>query len=706
MIGRSCLALAIALGYLAYAGTAIGQANAQSAPPGEGMARAAETAWNTPYARRLAQRAIARRSTWTGEAALRDYQANARGYIYFLFDLGRDTERHLIKADQMALNLFWLTPGRTRQVIVGHREEKLLPTSINYHLDHLTVVMDNFGDRISLGEGSEVRDALHPAAPGALEFYEYRVTDSLALQLPARQVQVYRLEVRPRDPSRPGLVGAVFLDRDSADIVRMDFTFTAASYLDDRLDYINVRLENAMWAGRYWLPYRQGIELRREVRALKFPAGGIIRAEFDIGDYRFNTDLPENLFRGPTVLYAPARARESFEFDQGLYDALDPAVAVTPPSMETIQKEAARIVSESYLQRAERLRPAVPGVSSVFRFRRAEGLYLGPGLARSAAGWKLQVLGGYAFGAERGVFDLTLSTPVAPAMEARLRGYWNRSGDVAPWPASSGAVSTLAALFDGEDYREPYWVDGASLALIRRWERLSLQVEARWEDWEPATLAAEELLGRYRPVRVVDEGGVASISVRARSAPAGALEAVGGMAWDARIEGATSLIAGDFEYLYAAARAERSWPDLPGGVGLELSGAAAAAGGGRIPAQRLYPVGGRGTVRGFRFHDFVGNLYGALGAEVSRDVWAPFVSVALFADLAWVGIEGNSAARAVAVWNRNGPAVGGSRGALVGVGASVGLLFDILYVDLARGVSGGGIWELVVRVRSDFWPWL
>jgi hemolysin activation/secretion protein len=128
--------------------------------------------------------------------------------------------------------------------------------------------------------------------------------------------------------------------------------------------------------------------------------------------------------------------------------------------------------------------------------------------------------------------------------------------------------------------------------------------------------------------------------------------------------------------------------------------------GGGIPAQRLFPLGGRGSVRGYGFHDYVGNLYGTLGIELSRPIWYPFVSFDLFVDAGWVSIEGKSAAEAVAVWNQAGDVAGGTRGALVGVGAGAGFLFDILWLEVARGVVEGGRWEVVVRVRREFWDWL
>ena len=74
---------------------------------------------------------------------------------------------------------------------------------------------------------------LHPAAAGAPGFYDYRLSDSSAIRLPgqAEPVRVFEVQVRPRDPARPALIGSIFVDRRRGDIVRMAFTFTAASYV-------------------------------------------------------------------------------------------------------------------------------------------------------------------------------------------------------------------------------------------------------------------------------------------------------------------------------------------------------------------------------------------------------------------------------------------------------------------------------------------
>jgi hypothetical protein len=41
-----------------------------------------------------------------------------------------------------------------------------------------------------------------------------------------------------------------------------------------------------------------------------------------------------------------------------------------------------------------------------------------------------------------------------------------------------------------------------------------------------------------------------------------------------------------------------------------------------------------------------------------------------------------------------------------GVGAGLGLFFDILRVDVARGVGADGRWEVVVEANPSFWDFL
>src|SRR5690606_41793060 len=86
-----------------------------------------------------------------------------------------------------------------------------------YHLDHLTVVQNGFGDIIRMGDGDEVQDVLHPAAYGSDRVYDFRLADSTTIVLPGapEPVRVYEVQVRPRNPAASGFVGSVFIDRRS-----------------------------------------------------------------------------------------------------------------------------------------------------------------------------------------------------------------------------------------------------------------------------------------------------------------------------------------------------------------------------------------------------------------------------------------------------------------------------------------------------------
>ena len=124
----------------------------------DALAAQAGEGWNGPRALELVERARAQRQSVVIDSTMRSYQAEARGHLYFFMDRSGSEQRSLVKADQIALQVLWQAPDRTRQHIVGLRDRMLLPTNIRYHLDHLTVVQDDFGDAIRMGDGDEVSE--------------------------------------------------------------------------------------------------------------------------------------------------------------------------------------------------------------------------------------------------------------------------------------------------------------------------------------------------------------------------------------------------------------------------------------------------------------------------------------------------------------------------------------------------------------------
>ncbi|HEX7242039.1 MAG TPA: hypothetical protein VF263_17275, partial [Longimicrobiaceae bacterium] len=599
--------------------------------------------WDDARALDLVRVAQERRSATLVDTALANYQADARGYVYFYLDRRDTGERTLVKTDQVALDVFWKAPASAKQRIVGLRDRKTLPTNINYHLDHLAVVQDNFGDRIRLGDGDEVRDVLHPAAPGAGSFYQYRVADSLSIRLPGspEPVRVYEVEVRPRDLRQPAFLGSVFVDQRRGDLVRMDFTFTPASYVDRNLDYINISLDNGLWKERFWLPNQQRVEIRRQIPELDFPAGGVIRGTMKVSNYRFNQDLPDALFAGPRVVAVPQAQRERFAFEQEIHEEVREEGISPEVELAEVRRQAAALARERVLSGLPGTRLDVGTASGVLRYNRAEGLAVGVGvssrLSETLAG-RLRL--GYAFGPGHANAEAGLRTQV-DGTGIEVGAFANAPRDVGVGPAASGALNTLASLLAGEDYTEPFYATGAEARverpLVPGWR---VSAEARGERHRSATLASDfSVLGgtdAFRPVRPVDEGDLFGVAFGVRRAVPS--EVAAGWGAGLRLEGATMDLeeggALTFFRPMADARWVRSW--TPRDALLELDAAAGAAWG-DLPRQALFLVGGRGTVPGFAFRAFGGDRFATARATGSAELLAPWVRGRVFGAAGWTG---------------------------------------------------------------------
>ncbi|HEX7938302.1 MAG TPA: hypothetical protein VF483_04870, partial [Gemmatimonadaceae bacterium] len=274
-------------------------------------------AWDDPRVLSLVQRATERRVQQLADSGLAGYQATAHGYLTFLAQLGQGFRElpRVVKADELAIEVYWRAPNLSKQRIVGRRDTTLLPTDIEYHRDHLGIIQNNFPAIIRVGEGDEVSDVPHPLSESGLAQYQFALTDSLRITIPGRVIDVYEVQVRPRNDRLPGVVGAVYLDKDEARVVRMAFSFTKASLLDKQLEDVSIVLENGLVDSRFWLPRRQEVEIRRTLTWLDYPVRGIIRGRWDIGSYSINTELPvAPFFTGPEITQAPLAQLRAYQW--------------------------------------------------------------------------------------------------------------------------------------------------------------------------------------------------------------------------------------------------------------------------------------------------------------------------------------------------------------------------------------------------------
>lgn len=661
---------------------------------------AAAQAWNDARTMELVARATERRVRQLADTGLADYTATALGSLTFLAQVGEgfpDPPR-VVKADQIALEVYWRAPSWSKQWILGRRDTLLLPTDIRYHRDHLGIVQGNFPGIIRLGEGDEVRDVPHPLSAAGLATYDFAIADSLRIGIPGRVIDVFEVRLRPRDDRRAAAVGAVYLARADAQVVRMALSFTRAALIDPQLEDVAIVLDNALIEERFWLPRRQEIEIRRSGSWLDFPARGIIRGSWDICCYRINQGHDPSLFTGPEIQLAPPDRRAVFVFE-------GPTSAIVPPALATVTGEdVARVQAQARaLVRERAMAPARAGslragsVSDLVRVTRAEGLSLGTGgRLRGPAGLALAARVRYATAPGRLHGAAGVSWARGPGLSVGAQAYRDLR-DASLVPEASGLRNSIAAQEFGADYTEPFEVRGAEVAVdlrggATRSPALRLAVAREWAGAVP--VAAGPARGAYPPTLPVPaEWGwraEARLVLPARPVLGGALDAALTLRLRRRPDSAASqtpvLIAGRVAWERDAG---------PGRLVLESIGGAT---GSDLPQDRLR-AGGPVTGPGYSFHQLDGDAL--LAQRVEWRVPVPFPGISLGR---WGRTPGEArlAPFATVVVVRDDASGRARVTGYPGAGLGVLALYDLVRLDVARGLRGGR-WRVGIDITRELW---
>jgi hypothetical protein len=672
-------------------------------------AAVASQMWNDDRTLTLIGRATERRAQQLADTGLTDYSASARGYLTFLAQFGEgfpDPPR-IVKADELALEVYWRAPDLSKQRIVGRRDTLLLPTDINYHRDHLGIVQNNFPAIIRLGEGDEVRDVPHPlSATGAGE-YDFAITDSVRIRLAGRSVDAYRVSVRPRDDRRPRVIGAVFIDRETGEVVRMAFSFTRAAFLDDQLENISVVLENALIDGRFWLPSRQEIEIVRTGSWLDYPARGIIRGRWEICCYEVNRNIDPAFFRGPEIVAMPATVLERHRWSGRILDSLPADVrASSDETVRAVQEEARRLVRAEALARVRRTALSARRASDFVRVNRVEGLAVGAGLGRRmGAGIAVRAAGRWGFADEeaKGRIGVTFSRANGVEIELFARRDLREAGDI---QEVSYLRNSFAAQEFGSDYTDPFAVRGLGLE-VRLGERLGIEwgIRSLVERQARAEVNAAPSTGRYEQTipAVPAEAIEAEVHASRALLPAplglwvgGRLEARGATVRPLGAPGTEPLRIGR---LFGELSVER--PLGRQRLVSRTTIGAVGADGNDVPPQYLVYLGGPLSAPGYEFHRFAGEL--GIGQRVEWRFPIPFVPVSL----GRFGTAPGTATLApyfhTAYISRPVTIRGSDSGWHPSMGIGTLLLFDsLLRVDVARGLRDGR-WTFSLDVTRDLW---
>lgn len=687
---RACIFLATLALVMAGSSSAVGQ-EASLGHAGE---------WNDARTVEIVRRAIAARHHGR-DTGLERFSAYAEGQVHYLAEYGDELRDQAVRSDRIALELRWRRGVGSLQTIVGRRHASWMPTTVKYHVDHLSLVVENFGDRIHIGDGDEVRDVLNPVAPEAPEFYEYRLVDSLSILVNEDLTELYRLQVRPIHQDSAGVVGTIDLERESFAVVRLAVTFTPAAYVDPTVRSVSVDLQNALVSNRHWLPAVQHTEVRRQMRFLDLPFGGTIRTRFRV--LSWDLDPPKDAWVpvGHRVRSAPEESLWRYVGWRTWDPHGEPELLKADSALfERIRSDAVRVVRGRYLGGTSRLRLHAPSLSSVIRVRRAEGLFAGMGARFDVDGrWTLSGQGGYAFGAER--FEGSLDI-LGRFGELRIgaEGWIDRPADIGPWDTASGLVSTGGALLRGEDFLDPYFESGGRLYVNHPLGGGMASLALSTADQERAELHLDPLGDREaRAVLPVVRGTDTRVTVgydRQLSPVLGSKLHLG-VDVDLAALGSYDYTRWVLESTATPTEPDATWSwEGRGGAGFST---------GSPPLQRMLRFGGRGTVPGYEYRQFNGEQVAFVNLALSRSVFHPWLRVRARGALGWSNwshedeeVATLSGAESAEPLHIETPDSGGLRPAL---GAGVSFLYDLVRFDVTRGLNDG-VWEWALSVNPQF----
>jgi hypothetical protein len=582
--------------------------------------------WNSPETIALVRRAVERREVAEADSGLTSYRARAHGFVFFLAQVGEGLSEppRLVKADELDVEVYWLAPNHSKQIILGWRDGTFLPTDIQYHRDHLGIVTNDFGDVIRIGEGDEVRDVAHPLSPAGLTAYDFALSDSAAIRSATGEVTVYQIRVRPRSFKQPLVVGTLYVDVETAALVRFRFSFTPPSYLDRHLEDISVVLENALYEGKFWLPYRQEIEIRRRATWLDFPARGIIRGRWEIEDYELNIAAPAELWGGPAIggLLQPGG---SSTWSQPLEEAIaGVAEPVNQQDMESVRAEIERIAGSRSLIGLPSNRVATGSLSDILRVNRVQGLTLGFGgtLSIAESRIRLQPMIAYGTSDDRLLASLTASWHSGPTRFSV--GASRTIEDLSDLMVVAPLINSIMAQEAGRDYGDYTLVQAAEVRLQQRLgARTSLSGSLGVVESHSVTNQASPANGRFRPNPPLGGGSH-------RVARLGLEQGTGGFGVERDLQGEVWVEGGEGSGDYLRVTASARWLARFKNSEL-LSRLYLGVGTSDLPPHRSFVLGGRGTLVGEPFRVYGGREMGLAHLEWRFEVPVPSIALGSFA---------------------------------------------------------------------------
>src|SRR5437899_1311978 len=352
------------------------------------------------------------------------------------------------------------------------------------------------------------------------------------------------------------------------------------------LEGARIVLDNALWEGRFWLPFRQEVEIRRRATWLDIPTRGIIRGRWEIDGYRFNLGLADGWFRGDEITALPKVQRDSFPWRTPLSAAIqNVAEPVRENDLQRVRAEVSRIAGRRALTGLKRQRLGARALSELVHVDRVEGLAVGAGFVWRTPndGFELRGLGSYGFADRAGKGSVALTSADGFELAA-----YRQVRDIADVPVIAPLLNSIGAQEFGDDFGDYYRATGVRFGAragigTRGESRFSISRE------RVASLAvrASPAAGRFRPDPLMRDGdySTAALTIRRRSE---------GFAVRRDVAGEASLEVGE---RYTRMSGVAHWL-VPIGRGQTrvLTRVQFGAASSEVPPHRGFVLGGRGTL--------------------------------------------------------------------------------------------------------------
>lgn len=655
-------------------------------------------AWNDAAVRQLVRRAILLRETPATDTTLRSYRSRAHGFVFLMgqFGPGFPDPPRLAKADELDVEVYWESPDLSKQRIVAWRDGTFLPTTTRYHRDHLGIVTNNYGPRIRIGEGDEVQDAIHPLSLEGLDEYDFALGDTVTLRTQKGPVEVLAVQVRPRDYRRPLVIGTLYLERSSAALVRFQFSFTPAAYRDTELEDISVVLEQALLEGKWWLPYRQQIEIRRRSSVFDFPARSIIRAVWDIEEYDFGVPFPDILREARDYGGLEAPAPDSLRWATPLRVTAEAADPFDRQQFEELKRSAEALVTRRVLDGLPRGRIGTTSLSDLVRVNRVQGLAFGVGAGlRFNGGYRVRGTLGYGLSDHRVTLGLDAGLTRGATEWSLDAGRSIR--DFGDEPVVSGAANSLLAQETGKDLGDYVLAEEVGIALRHRLDaRWSLDLATRWERTSSVAAMASPIKGAYRPNPDLGSGSYVLGRATFLLAGRGALDRA-----DLKAQFGVEVGAGESTYLRTSVRTDGSVPVPLGHLRLRTIAGLATSG---LPPARSFAIGGRGTLPAERFRGYGGTRVFSAQLEYRLRVPVPAVGLGPFATTGnravvapFIGVGWAGGAIERVTWVP-------SEGARPVVGIALELVQQLIRIEAATVLRDRPALRITADIAPEWWP--